>query len=55
MKPKEEYKVFTRNGKELYAYTVRDEGEGEQAATRRLLAYENHCVPASIHVHKEWR
>ena len=51
----EEYKVFTKNGKELFAYTVRGEGEEEEEATIRLLAYQNHCQKGSIHVHKEWR
>ena len=54
-KKKEEWKVFTRNGKELCAYTIRGEGEDEEEATKRLLAYENHCTQAAIHVHKEWR
>lgn len=52
---KEAWKVFTKNGRELFAYTVRGEDEEEQAATIALLAYENGCSPSSIHVHKEWR
>ncbi len=52
---KEPWKVFTKDGKELFAYTVRGEGEEEQAATIALLAYENHCKKSSIHVHKEMR
>lgn len=49
------WKVFTRDGKELFAYTVEDEFEDEMAATIRLLAYENKCSPHSIHVHRELR
>lgn len=52
---KEVWKVFTKNGRELFAYTVRGEFEEEQTATIALLAYENCCLPSSIHVHKEWR
>lgn len=54
-KIKEEWKVFTLHGKELFAYTIRGEGEDEEKATIGLLAYENHCRKAAIHVHKEWR
>ncbi len=52
---KREWKVFTRNGKELWAYTILGEGEDEQEATIELLAYENRCRKSSIHVHTEWR
>ena len=52
---KKEWKVFTKNGKEIFAYTVYGEGEDEQEATIALLAYENHCRKTSIHVHTEWR
>lgn len=52
---KKQYKVFTKDGKELYAYTVKDESEDEQEATIALLAYENHCKQSAIHVHREWR
>ena len=45
------WKVFEHNGKELFAYTL----FGEEEATIALLAYENHCRPESIHVHKEVR
>lgn len=55
VKAKEEWKVFTRNGKELFSYTVRGEGGDEEEATIALLAYENHCRKCSIHVHKEMR
>lgn len=55
MKTKEQYKVFTYKGKELCAYTIFGEGEDEEEATIALLAYENHCQPESIHVHKELR
>lgn len=54
-KKKELYKVFTKDGKELFAYTVHGEGGDEQEATIALLAYENHCRKCSIHVHKEMR
>ena len=52
---KKEYKVFTKNGRELFSYSVDEEGEDEEEATIRLLAYENHCHVRSVHVHKEWR
>ena len=55
IKKREQYKVFTKDGKELFAYTVRGEGKDEEEATIDLLAYENHCQVYSIHVHKEWR
>lgn len=55
IKRQEEYKVFTKDGKEIFAYTIRGEGEDEEEATIRLLAYENHCRKCSIHVHREWR
>ena len=55
IKPHVEYKVFTKDGKELFAYTVYGEGEDEEEATIGLLAYENHCQKSSIHVHREWR
>lgn len=35
--------MFRKNRKELFAYTVRGEGEDEEEATISLLAYENHC------------
>lgn len=31
------------------------EGADEEEATIALLAYENHCYPEAIHVHKEMR
>lgn len=42
-KKKELWKVFRKHRKELFAYTVRGEGEDEEEATISLLAYENHC------------
>ena len=54
-KVKEKWKFFTLHGKELFAYTVRDEGEDEEEATIALLAYENHCRKSSIRVHTERR
>ena len=38
-KKKELWKVFRKNRKELFAYTVRGEGEDEEEATISLLAY----------------
>ena len=52
---KKQYKVFTKDAKEIFAYTIEGEGEDEQEATIALLAYENHCKPSTIHVHREWR
>lgn len=40
---KELWKVFTKDGKELFSYTIRGEGEDEEECTKQLLAYENHC------------
>lgn len=47
---KKEWKVFTKNGKELWSYTILGEGEDEQEATIALLAYEQHCRKSAIHV-----
>lgn len=52
---KELWKVFTKDGKEIFSYTIRGEGEDEEECTKRLLAYENHCHPSQIHVHTEMR
>lgn len=54
-KKKELWKVFRKNLKELFAYTVRGEGEDEEEATISLLAYENHCLEKDIHVMLEMR
>lgn len=54
-KQKELYKVFRKNRKELFAYTVRGEGEDEEEATIALLAYENDCKPSDIHTTLEMR
>lgn len=55
-KKKELWKVFRKNRKELFAYTVRGEGEDEEEeATISLLAYENHCRKKDIHVMLEMR
>lgn len=54
-KKKELWKVFRKNRKELFAYTVRGEGEDEEEATISLLAYENHCLEKDIHVMLEMR
>lgn len=42
---KKEWKIFTKNGKEIFAYTVYGEGEDEQ---ERL----SHCWPTKITVEK---
>lgn len=52
---KRRWKVFTYNGKEIFAYTIFGEGADEEEATIALLAYENHCYPEAIHVHEEMR
>ena len=49
------WKVFYKDGKELFRYTAKEEGEDEEEATIALLAYENHCRKSSIHTHLEWR
>lgn len=49
------WKVFEYQGKELFAYTLAEEFEGEEEATLGLLAYENHCRVESIHIHTEMR
>ena len=54
-KKKELWKVFRKNRKELFAYTVRGEGEDEEEATISLLVYENHCRKKDIHVMLEMR
>ena len=54
-KEKELWKVFRKNRKELFAYTVRGEVEDEEEATKSLLAYENHCKKSSIYVTLELR
>lgn len=54
-KKKELWKVFRKNRKELFAYTVRGEGEDGEEATISLLAYENHCLEKDIHVMLEMR
>ena len=54
-KKKELWKVFRKNREELFAYTVRGEGEDEEEATISLLAYENHCKKSAIYVTLEMR
>lgn len=49
------WKVFYKDGKELFRYTAKEEGEDEEEATIALLAYENNCRKCSIHTHLEWR
>lgn len=36
---KELWKVFTKEGKELFSYTIRGEGEDDEECTKQLLAY----------------
>ena len=45
--------LVIEHGKTRTSLSVEDEEEEE--ATIALLAYENHCRPESIHVHKEVR
>ncbi len=52
---KREWKIFTKNNKEIEAYTTDEELEDEEEATIALLAYQYHCRKGAIHVHKEWR
>lgn len=54
-KEKELWKVFRRHRKELFAYTIRGEGEDEEEATKALLAYENNCKPSDIYTTLEMR
>lgn len=54
-KQKELCKVFRKNRKELFAYTIRGEGEDEEEATIALLAYENDCKLSDIHTTLEMR
>lgn len=45
----EEWKVFQDDqGKELFAYTIREESEGEEQATRQELAYRYNLDPVKI-------
>lgn len=47
----EKWKVFTTpDGREVGAYTIRGEFEGEEEATRQLTAYENDLEPEQIKV-----
>ena len=45
---KELWKVFAKEGKELFSYTIRGESEDEEECTKQLLAYENHCYPNTL-------
>lgn len=54
MRPTAKSTDFTKK-KELFAYTVRGEGEDEEEATISLLAYENHCKKSDIYVTLEMR
>lgn len=52
---KEEYLVFTLNGKELCAYTIYGTFPREKEATIVLLAYEHKCKEEDIKTHIEMR
>lgn len=54
-KKKELFPVLSEHLPELFAYTVRGEGEDEEEATISLLAYENHCKKSDIYVTLEMR
>lgn len=51
----EPWKVFKKGNKELFAYTVRGEGSGEESATKRQLADEIGCKAEEIDVIEEKR
>lgn len=55
MKRKKLWKVFYYKGKEIFSYTMPEQVGEEEKSTLRLLAYENRCSPASIHVYMELR
>ena len=55
MKRKKLLKVFCYKGKEIFSYTMPEQVGEEEKSTLHLLAYENRCSPASIHVHMELR
>ena len=44
------WKVFYYNGKELFSYTLYGTFEGEEEATKELLAYENNIDVKDINV-----
>lgn len=50
-----EWKVFYYNDKEIGAYTIHGTFEGEEQATKELLAYENRIKPEEITVKTEIR
>ena len=47
---KEPWIIFTLNGEEIAAYTVKGTFNGELEATKGLLAFENHCSESEIKV-----
>lgn len=51
----EKWKVFYHNGKELCAYTLKGTFEGEEDATKRLLAVELGVGISNIEVKIEER
>lgn len=51
----EKYKVFYYNGKELCAYTMYGTFQGEEEATKELLAFEHEIDVADIEVKIEER
>ena len=46
----EKWKVFTLNGKELCSYTIYGTFDGEEQATKELLAFEHNTEPEKISV-----
>lgn len=54
-KKMENWKVFRINGKEKCAYTIRGTFDGEEEATKELLAAENGCAVEDIAVSIERR
>lgn len=49
-KAKEAWLIFTLDGKEIAAYSIKGTFSGELEATKDLLAFENHCPKEEIKV-----
>ena len=45
---REARKIFILHGKELLSYTIRGAFDGEEEATKELLAYEHSTAPEEI-------
>ena len=45
---REARKIFILHGKELLSYTIRGAFDGEEEATKELLAYEHSTTPEEI-------